>query len=103
MSIAINEYGASRAEEDENTAVLRAAGFWIRFLAFLFDLAVIAMSSQIFFRLIWPSGLETTAIKSFILVNSLFPGIWGSLYFMLMTKFFGTNSRQNDHEHSRRR
>ena len=67
----------------------RAAGFWTRFAAFLFDLFVIGMSSRIFFDLVWPSGLETTAVQSFILVNALFPGIWGSLYFVFMTKYFG--------------
>lgn len=68
---------------------LRAAGFWTRFLAFLFDLLVIGMSSRILFHIIWPAGLETTAVKSFILHNSLFPGILGSLYFVLMTKYLG--------------
>ncbi|NLM22245.1 MAG: RDD family protein [Peptococcaceae bacterium] len=68
---------------------LRAAGFWTRFVAFLFDLLIIGMSSRIFFHLVWPSGLDTTALKSFILVNALFPGIWGSLYFVLMTKYGG--------------
>lgn len=89
MDIAINKNDGLQLMERENVVSMRAAGFWIRLLAFIFDLFVIAMSSQIFFRLVWPSGLETTTIKSFILINSLFPGIWGSLYFVLMTKLLG--------------
>lgn len=76
-------------EENNNFYRYRAAGFWVRFIAFLFDLLVIGMSGRILFYLIWPSGLETIAVKSFILVNALFPGIWGSLYFVLLTKYWG--------------
>ncbi|MCM1566749.1 MAG: RDD family protein [Dehalobacter sp. 4CP] len=75
--------------ESVNVVDLRVVGFWTRFWAFVIDLAVIAMSSQIFFRVIWPAGLETTTIKSFVLINALFPGIWGSIYFVLLTMYFG--------------
>lgn len=75
---------------ESSTAVdWRVVGFWTRFWAFLIDLAVIAMSSQIFFLIVWPTGLETISIKSFVLINALFPGIWGSLYFVLLTMYFG--------------
>lgn len=85
----INEHSGNQLMESGNVITLRVVGFWNRFFAFIIDLLVIAMSSQIFFRLVWPSGLETTTVKSFILINSLFPGIWGSLYFVLMTMYFG--------------
>jgi len=85
----INKSSGDQVMESGNFITLRAVGFWTRFLAFIIDLLVIAMSSQVFFRLVWPPGLETTTIKSFILINSLFPGILGSLYFVLMTMYFG--------------
>lgn len=67
----------------------RLAGFWPRFWAFLLDIAVIALSSQIVFRLIWPGGLESNTVQAYVLYNSLFPGIWGVIYLILMTGFFG--------------
>ena len=85
----INEHSGNQLMESGNVITMRVVGFWTRFFAFILDLLVIVMSSQIFFRLVWPSGLETTTVKSFILMNSLFPGIWGSLYFVLMTMYFG--------------
>ncbi|NLI93059.1 MAG: RDD family protein [Peptococcaceae bacterium] len=87
------DYENSGAQAVENinirTAVWKVVGFWIRFWAFILDLAVIAMSSLVFFRIVWPAGLETTTVKSFILINAFFPGIWGSIYFVLMTIFWG--------------
>ncbi|UWG98151.1 RDD family protein [Dehalobacter sp. DCM] len=89
MEIVIDENISEQVIPNESVISLRAAGFWSRVAAFLFDVIVIGMSSRIFFNLVWPSGLENAGIQSFVMVNSLFPGIWGSLYFVLMTKFFG--------------
>ncbi|KJS48912.1 MAG: hypothetical protein VR66_11420 [Peptococcaceae bacterium BRH_c23] len=89
MDINNHENSGDQTVESINTVAWRVVGFWTRFWAFSIDLAVIAMSSQIFFRVLWPAGLGTTTIKSFVLINSLFPGIWGSFYFVLMTMYFG--------------
>lgn len=66
----------------------RAAGFWIRLLAFLIDLLVIASLNAI----IWDSWLPDTAQPSFLYqvlhTNGLFLGLTGALYFILMTRFF---------------
>ncbi len=66
----------------------RLAGFWPRFWAFLIDIAVIAVSSQIIFKLVWPAGLAYDTVQSYVLYNSLFPGIWGVAYLILITGFF---------------
>ncbi len=89
MDIINHENSGYQTVERENTVDVRVVGFWTRFWAFIIDLAVIAMSSLVFFRIFWPAGLAATSIKSFVLINSLFPGIWGSIYFVLMTKYFG--------------
>jgi uncharacterized RDD family membrane protein YckC len=67
----------------------RLAGFWPRFWAFLIDITVIALTSQIVFRLVWPAGLGYDTVQSYVLYNSLFPGIWGVAYLILITGFFG--------------
>lgn len=65
----------------------RLAGFWTRFWALLIDIIVIAVSSQIIFRIAWPAGLEHSSVQSLVLYNGLFPGIWGVIYLILMTGF----------------
>ncbi len=65
------------------------AGFWPRFWAFLIDIAVIGVSSQAAFGLVWPGGLENNTVQAYVLYNSLFPGIWGVAYLILMTGFYG--------------
>lgn len=67
----------------------RLAGFWPRFWAFLIDIAVIAVSSQIVFRLVWPAGLGYDTVQSYVVYNSLFPGFWGVTYLILITGFCG--------------
>lgn len=86
MNTTINENFVPQ-ERDEVT--LATVGFWPRFWAFSIDLLIIALSGGIIFHLFWPSGLEKTLVKAFILINPFFPGIWGSLYFVIMTKYFG--------------
>jgi uncharacterized RDD family membrane protein YckC len=66
----------------------RPAGFWIRLLAFSIDLLVIAGLNAI----IWGSLLPKTANPSFFYqilhTNTLFLGLTGAAYFILMTHYF---------------
>jgi len=67
----------------------RLAGFWPRFWAFLIDIAVIAVSSELLLKLVWPGGLEFDTVQTYVLYNDFFPGIWGVTYLVLMTGFWG--------------
>ncbi len=67
----------------------RLAGFWPRLWAFLIDIAVIAVSCQILFRLVWPTGLDNYTVQAYVLYNNLFPGLLGAAYLVLITKHFG--------------
>lgn len=74
---------------DENRLTMYPiAGFWVRLLAFIIDLLIITGLNSI----IWDSLLPAAASRSFIYtilhVNSLFLGITGAVYFILMTRFF---------------
>ncbi|HHW61749.1 MAG TPA: RDD family protein [Syntrophomonadaceae bacterium] len=71
------------------SASYHVAGFWIRFGAFLIDLAVIAMSGKILLIVIWPAGLESNMVQSFITINAFFVGAWGAAYLIIMTALWG--------------
>jgi uncharacterized RDD family membrane protein YckC len=69
-------------------AVYRVAGFWIRLSAFTIDMIVIAALNSV----IWNILLVNTPAAGFLYqvwhVNSLFLGITGVLYFIIMTHCF---------------
>lgn len=65
----------------------RVAGFWIRVLAFVIDLAIIACLNGIIFHLL-PGQDAHTGIYKIIRINDLFLGITGAAYFVLMTGYF---------------
>lgn len=89
MEQIINEENPANIITADESVSLRLAGFWVRFWSYLIDLALIGMISHILFRIIWPAGLEQTGIQSFVLINPLFPGIIGALYFVIMTAVYG--------------
>lgn len=84
MESTINpEYKETMKQEGES---YRVVGFWVRFWAFLIDLAVIGMSSRVLF-----GGLAANyeTVQSFIMINTLFVGIWGAAYLVIMTALWG--------------
>lgn len=83
------EINSQHSEGFNQSASYRLAGFWIRFWAFLIDLAVIAMSGKILLIVIWPAGLENNIVQSFITINAFFVGAWGAAYLIIMTAVWG--------------
>ncbi len=72
-------------KEEMHSTLYRAAGFWIRLLAFAIDLGVIACLNAIIWDAILPKQLF---IYKIIQTNALFLGITGLVYFILMTHYF---------------
>lgn len=70
---------------ETNSTLYRAAGFWIRLLAFAIDLGVIACLNAIIWDAILPKQLF---IYKIIQTNALFLGLTGLTYFILMTHYF---------------
>lgn len=72
----------------ENDQYYRVAGFWIRTLAFLIDLGVIACLNGIVFHSLLPDYAQLSTIYKIININNLFLGLTGAIYFVLMTYYF---------------
>ena len=72
-------------EGGTHETLYRAAGFWIRLLAFAIDLGVIACLNAILWESILPQQLF---IYKIIQTNALFLGLTGLAYFILMTHYF---------------
>lgn len=72
----------------KNDGIYRVAGFWTRLLAFTVDILVIAALNSI----IWNALSAHVSSNSFIYqishVNSLFLGITGTAYFIIMTRYY---------------
>lgn len=66
----------------------KVAGFWIRLIAFLIDMAIVYFVNRIFVT--YPLKLINPAaqVSQLFFTNVLFIGITGSIYFILMTKYF---------------
>lgn len=75
-------------EEGKTSTLYRAAGFWIRLLAFAIDLGVIACLNAILWDAILPGGVKQLFIYEIIKTNTLFLGLTGIAYFILMTYYF---------------
>jgi len=73
---------------DGSRLLYRVAGFWIRLLAFAIDLAVIACLNAIIWNSILPASAKQSFIYEIININSLFLGITGIIYFILMTHYY---------------
>jgi uncharacterized RDD family membrane protein YckC len=84
-----NEIFTLNQEQDQyQDQYYRVAGFWIRTLAFIIDLAVIACLNGIVFHVFLSDYTQLSAVNKIININSLFLGITGVLYFVLMTYYF---------------
>jgi uncharacterized RDD family membrane protein YckC len=66
----------------------RAAGFWIRMSAFLIDLLVIAGLNSILWDALLPEVNQSYFLYEILHTNSLFLGLTGAAYFILMTRYF---------------
>lgn len=73
---------------EKTTTFYRAAGFWIRLLAFAIDLAVIACLNSIIWDAIFPPAAQNSFFYGIIQRNTLFLGLTGAVYFILMTHYF---------------
>ena len=73
---------------DDSRTLYRVAGFWIRVVAFVIDLAVIACLNAIIWDPILPTATRQSVIYEIININNLFLGITGASYFILMTHYF---------------
>lgn len=74
--------------EEKHKTLYRAAGFWIRLLAFAIDLGIIACLNAIIWDAILPVGVKQVFIYELIQTNTLFLGLTGIAYFILMTHYF---------------
>lgn len=83
--MAVNE---KEKNNDLNTETLAFAGFWVRFWAYLVDLAVIAGLKQLLVNPIVSAFNQEAAQGIFSLPNILSAAVF-YLYFVLLTKCFG--------------
>jgi uncharacterized RDD family membrane protein YckC len=66
----------------------RAAGFWVRLLAFTIDLLVIAGVNAIVWDSLLPGTTKSSFLNQVLHTNSLFLGLTGVAYFIFMTHYF---------------
>ena len=62
----------SAIEEEKPATLYRAAGFWIRMLAFVIDLGVIACLNAIIWDAVLPVGIKQTFLYELITDNTAF-------------------------------
>jgi len=74
--------------ESKSIVFYRAAGFWVRLLAFVIDLAVIACLNSIIWDAIISPASRDGFIYGMIKKNALFLGLTGAAYFILMTHYY---------------
>jgi Predicted membrane protein/domain len=73
---------------EKNTVQYRAAGFWIRLVAFIIDLLVIAGLNSIIWNSLLPESNQASFLYKIWHTNALFLGVTGAFYFILMTRYF---------------
>lgn len=78
----------SNLEVHETEQYYRVAGFWIRALAFMIDLGVVACLNGIIFHTLGIDQTEYASVYKIININNLFLGITGAAYFIIMTRYF---------------
>ncbi|MDD3365131.1 MAG: RDD family protein [Syntrophomonas sp.] len=66
----------------------RAAGFWVRLLAFTIDLLVIAGLNAIIWDSLLPAAATPSFLNQVLHTNALFLGLTGAAYFIIMTHYF---------------
>ena len=74
--------------DKSNPTMYPVAGFWIRLLAFTIDLLIIAGLNSIIWDSLLPAEASTSLFYKILNVNSLFLGLTGAAYFILMTRYF---------------
>ncbi len=79
---------ASDLKDHEHEQYYRVAGFWIRTLAFLIDIGVIACLNGILFNTLGIDRTHYASLDRIININNLFLGITGAAYFIVMTRYF---------------
>lgn len=84
----VEHNGTADIPNQENGQYYRVAGFWIRVLAFLIDLGVIACFNGIIFNSILSDQNQYSVINILVNPNNLFLGLTGAAYFVLMTRYF---------------
>lgn len=72
----------------EQPAVLRYAGFWMRFWAYAADLVIIGSLNRILVAPFFAAAGEPVMIGGFLSLETIIKGIIFYLYFVLMTRFF---------------
>lgn len=73
---------------DHGVSLYPVAGFWIRLLAFSIDLLIVAALNSLLWNFLWPAADATYFFYKIVNINSLFLGVTGSVYFILMTRYF---------------
>ncbi|MGS0764779.1 RDD family protein [Syntrophomonas curvata] len=73
---------------DHSLTLYPVAGFWIRLLAFSIDLLIVTGLNSLLWNFLLPTEAGISLFHKIINVNSLFLGITGSVYFILMTRYF---------------
>lgn len=76
------------AELPEQSSVYRVAGFWTRLLAFSIDMLVVAALNSIIWNALSLNTSTTGLPYKLLHVNSLFLGITGAAYFIIMTRYY---------------
>lgn len=66
----------------------KTAGFWIRLFAFIFDIVIIYFINAIFIHYLLQYLIADNCITMLFDVSQLFIGLTGSIYFVLMTKYY---------------
>lgn len=77
--------GTAAAQEGQ---FMQLAAFGTRFWAFVIDLAVIGLLNALLANLLGIAGGATEWYENYCTTNFVFLGITGSLYFVLMTRFY---------------
>ncbi len=87
-NILIHEQEAIEPPGETKLTKYRAAGFWIRLLAFLIDLLVITGLNAIIWDNLLPNVTQISFLYQVLHNNMLFLGLTGAAYFILMTRYF---------------
>lgn len=87
-TIPLHTTAANGGQVEDTPMVYRVAGFWIRFLAFAIDLLVIAALSSILWDSLLASPSRPGFLNEILHSNSLFLGLTGSVYLIIMTRLW---------------
>lgn len=74
--------------DSKERSSFRLAGFWIRLLAYIVDLVIVGAISHLITNVLY-SLFNVENGWPLLTVSFSYIGLWGSLYFILMTKWMG--------------